>query len=373
MVIAKDPQKSVLTSLPSEGKKASQASGDSAPKSKDDFSFSLDNLLRWWHLEADAKVQTEAEREEEFARFKKIFDEELKPLSVDEMEAKGHVTIADIMQIDPNDPRATSMRVGEIFDNKTGRSHYLTGRELTRYEVLNSTEGLLGGAGNGNRNSVFRVTTAGEIRGEPVLGKNIYNSQLLELIGKGESGGDYNRVFGKAKRIDLSNMTINEVVAWQKNYTSVEGSASSAAGKYQFIRKTLQATANEMGLTGNEKFDPAMQDRLAMHVLNKSGYSATLAGNMNEGKFADRVAGVWASLKNTSGRGTYDGDGLNAGKISAEMTIMAARMDKTILANPEAVAAISKPSVTSVASVSAGAPTKVSAVAGGAKPELIPS
>lgn len=343
MAIDRDPKKTVVTPPSSTAVKPAPQDQSASP-ARDDFSFSLDNLLRWWGKDANEKDEAEAlTREEEFARLREILDEEFKSLTVDEMEAKGHVTIADIMQIDPNDPRATNMRVGELVDPQTGQRQYLTGRELTRYEVLHSAEGVLGRLGaDGNRNSNFRITTAGEIRGEPILGKNIYNSQLLELIGKGESGGDYNRVFGKAKRIDLSNMTINEVIAWQKNYTSVEGSASSAAGKYQFIRKTLQATADEMGLSGNEKFNPAMQDRLAMHLLNQTGYSATLAGRMNEGKFADRVAGVWASLKSTSGRGVYDGDGLNAGKISAEMTIVAARMDKAIMANSEAVAAISK-------------------------------
>ena len=167
--------------------------------------------------------------------------------------------------------------------------------------------------------------------GEPILGKNIYNSQMLELIGKGESGSDYNRVYGKAKRIDLTNMTINEVMAWQKHYTD-NGSESSAAGKYQIIRKTMAATVREMGLSGNEKFDPAMQDRMAMHLLNKRGYEAVLQGRMSEGQFANNVAKEWASLKGTNGRGAYDGDGLNAGKISASQTIGAARQDQTILA-----------------------------------------
>ena len=169
--------------------------------------------------------------------------------------------------------------------------------------------------------------------GEPVLGKNIYNSQMLELIGKGESGGDYNRVYGKAKRIDLTNMTINEVVAWQKDYTSNQGSASSAAGKYQVIRKTLEASVREMGLSGNEKFDPAMQDKIAKHLLDKRGYTAVLEGRMSEEKFANNAASEWASLKKTNGRGAYDGDGLNAGKISAGQTIGATRQDKTIMAS----------------------------------------
>lgn len=166
--------------------------------------------------------------------------------------------------------------------------------------------------------------------GQPVLGKNIYDSQMLELIGKHESGGDYNRVFGKAKRIDLTDMSINDVMKWQKQYTD-NGSASSAAGKYQVIRKTLEGAVKEMGLKGTEKFDEAMQDRIAMHLLDKRGYSKYINGNMSETRFANNVASEWASFKTTSGRGAYDGDGLNSAKVSAGTALAAAERDKTLL------------------------------------------
>ena len=40
---------------------------------------------------------------------------------------------------------------------------------------------------------------------------------LLELIADKESGADYNRVFGAGvKRVDLTNMSIDEVLRWQK-------------------------------------------------------------------------------------------------------------------------------------------------------------
>ena len=166
--------------------------------------------------------------------------------------------------------------------------------------------------------------------GQPVLGKNVYDSQMLELIGQHESGGDYNRVYGKAKRIDLTNMTINEVMAWQKAYTD-NGSASSAAGKYQVIRKTLTGAVKEMGLSGNEKFDEAMQDKIGMHLLDKRGYSKYLNGDMKQSTFVNNVAHEWASFKTTAGRGAYDGDGLNHAKVSAGTTLATAERDKTML------------------------------------------
>lgn len=213
------------------------------------------------------------------------------------------------------------------------------------------------------------AATAAVKMGEPILGKNVYNSQMLELIGKGESGGDYNRVFAHKglKRVDLTNMSLNEVMQWQRTETGRQasegyapGQRSSAAGKYQFMRATLAETAREMGLSGNEKFDAQMQDRMAMHLLKKRGYDAFLKGQISEGEMVNRVSGTWAAIKKTTGAGTYDGDGINRGTISASTAIAAGRMDQTILAS-------------SFGGASTGAPrppatTNPIVVAGGAKP-----
>ena len=135
---------------------------------------------------------------------------------------------------------------------------------------------------------------------------------VLDLIGKHESGGDYNRVYGKGiKRVDLTNMTIDEVQAWQKDYVS-KGSPSSAAGKYQIIGPTLAGLEKQMGLTGKEKFDVAMQDRMALQLLENRGLSKFAAGQMTTGQIVNAISKEWASIENSQGKGAYDGDGLNA-------------------------------------------------------------
>ncbi len=150
---------------------------------------------------------------------------------------------------------------------------------------------------------------------------------LLELIADKESGGDYNRVYGAGvQRRDLTNMTINEVLAWQRHYTGTEGSASSAAGKYQIIRKTLEGLKDEMGLTGNEKFDEEMQDRMAYQLLERRGYSDYLAGNMAESTFMRKISQEWASMpKDEGGRSYYAGDGLNKAHATPETLLLAMR------------------------------------------------
>lgn len=141
------------------------------------------------------------------------------------------------------------------------------------------------------------------------------DTPILELIGKHESGGDYNNYYGRSKKgekVDFTNMSIDQVLAWQRDHTKNDGYASSAAGKYQVIQDTLKNCKKEMGLSGSEKFDAAMQDRIAIHLMNKRGYQDFLKGNIDAEKFANNLSKEWASLpKNASGLSYYHGDGLN--------------------------------------------------------------
>jgi muramidase (phage lysozyme) len=133
---------------------------------------------------------------------------------------------------------------------------------------------------------------------------------LLDLISRHESGGDYNVVYG-GKHVNLTSMSINEVLKWQKDYVH-SGSASSAAGRYQFLSGTLEGLKKEMHLSGNEKFDEAMQDKLATRLLERRGLNDFMSGRISQDQFQKNLAMEWASLpKDNSGRSYYAGDGLN--------------------------------------------------------------
>ena len=146
---------------------------------------------------------------------------------------------------------------------------------------------------------------------------------LLELIASKESGGDYNIVYG-GRRINATEMSINDVIAWQKNSTQNEGAASSAIGKYQIIRKTLTGLKEELGLSGDEPFDEAMQDRMAVALLERRGYDDYLAGDLSESRFMKNISMEWASMpKDASGVSYYAGDGLNKAHASPATLLLA--------------------------------------------------
>lgn len=140
--------------------------------------------------------------------------------------------------------------------------------------------------------------------------------RLLNLIGQGEAGNNYNAVFGNAaSKVDLSKMTLEEIMEQQRKAVAA-GSPSSAIGKYQVLRKTLVGAAQEMGLTGKEKFTPKLQDAIAVHLLERRGYSLWREGKLSTSQFARRLSQEWAALPNPeTGESYYAGDGLNASRV----------------------------------------------------------
>jgi muramidase (phage lysozyme) len=134
---------------------------------------------------------------------------------------------------------------------------------------------------------------------------------LLDLIGKGESGGNYNALVGGGTA-DLTNMTVAQVQELQKKMLK-EGRASSAVGKYQMISSTLAEQMKKAGLDPNTtKFDQGTQDLLAQQLVNQAGY-----GKKDPATVMRNLAGTWAALpKDMSGRGAYDGYNTNKANIN---------------------------------------------------------
>lgn len=130
---------------------------------------------------------------------------------------------------------------------------------------------------------------------------------LLDLIGRAEAGGSYDAFFnGSPIRPPkpVSTMTISELQAFQ-NAAIARGSRSSAAGKYQIIKRTLAT----LPASGQERFSPAKQDALAIELLRRRGLDAYRAGRMTEDAFMRALSQEWASLpKDDSGRSYYHGD-----------------------------------------------------------------
>lgn len=137
--------------------------------------------------------------------------------------------------------------------------------------------------------------------------------QLLDFIGQKESGAlGYNAlVYGKPgantpRSADLTNMTLQEVLDYQRGMIE-RGHASTAVGRYQFIRGTLQEFAKKAGVSLSEKFTPEVQDRIAGALLDEVGYEKVKQGKMTMEQFQNRLAGRWASLPRVDNTSQYTG------------------------------------------------------------------
>ena len=119
------------------------------------------------------------------------------------------------------------------------------------------------------------------------------------LILKGE--GNYNSVNlgqrhgSRADTRNLSEMTVSQIAQAQQR------GEFNAVGKYQMIKGTFADGVKALGLNGNEKFTPALQERFfSDYLLKKAGGGALLnyvqgkAGNLENALLA--AAKEWASF-----------------------------------------------------------------------------
>lgn len=151
---------------------------------------------------------------------------------------------------------------------------------------------------------------------------------LLALIARVESRDNYNAHFGKADNQSpkFTEMTIAEVLRWQDAFVA-QGNPSSAVGRYQIINTTLAGLVQELDLDMTQRFDEAMQDRLALALLERRGVVAYINGRIDAKQFAAELAKEWAGLPRVIGnspeKSYYAGDGLNTALVGVEEVLEA--------------------------------------------------
>lgn len=152
--------------------------------------------------------------------------------------------------------------------------------------------------------------------------------EVLNLIAQYESGGDYNIVNG-GSRLPLTRMTIEEVIQEQRRWRSWRGAASSAAGRYQYIRSTLIWITDTMGIDkANTKFDEQTQDEICIYDMRyRCDLDKWIAGRISTEQFLNKLSRVWAAIPNTgTGLSTYQGVANNQAGISVGDAV--ARLDQ---------------------------------------------
>lgn len=139
--------------------------------------------------------------------------------------------------------------------------------------------------------------------------------RLLELIARGEgttdsqahrqgysNGYEVTLAYGKYeddKTRRITSMTLGELKAHQGRMLASPKNLynSSAAGKYQIVRKTLIGLQSQMGLDDSVMFSPTIQDKMAVRLLNGRGYQKFKAGTLSALDFQYNLSKEWASIE----------------------------------------------------------------------------
>lgn len=122
-------------------------------------------------------------------------------------------------------------------------------------------------------------------------------AKILDFIGSKEAPNGYDTVYGNNQRKltkQITEMTVDELIANQSGFTRNFG--SSASGRYQFMRATLQDLKRTEKLSGREIFTPDLQDRLGFALLKRRKYDQWVSGKINHDQFMIELAKEWASF-----------------------------------------------------------------------------
>ncbi len=112
--------------------------------------------------------------------------------------------------------------------------------------------------------------------------------QVRNGIFAGESGGDYNALFGFSNRaggrysnVRLTDMTVDQALQFAspsgdygQHVKGQIGRVATPMGAYQVVGTTLKAAKDALGLTGNERMTPELQDMIGKWIYANQGTGA---------------------------------------------------------------------------------------------------
>jgi muramidase (phage lysozyme) len=148
-------------------------------------------------------------------------------------------------------------------------------------------------------------------------------SPIRDVIGSAEAPEGYNQVYGnKDLGIVPTASTVADVRTAQDTLVS-DGSKSSAVGRYQIIRKTMDDLISKGVISPTDTFDEATQDKAANYLIQEAGYRQFKAGDISREEFSDNLAKVWAGLPLADGQSYYQGVAGNKATVNRSQVLAA--------------------------------------------------
>lgn len=160
----------------------------------------------------------------------------------------------------------------------------------------------------------------------------------------GESGGDYNALYGFSNRpggpfsdVRITEMTVDEAIAFSNTRGRYArwvadrngGVIATPMGAYQVVGSTLARAKQGLGLTGREIMTPELQDRIGVWIYHDQGTRAWVGYRGPQDNFTPSGGSDYAGSPGITRR-SYTGDGqLRYGddaRIDIEYQVVDARM-----------------------------------------------
>jgi muramidase (phage lysozyme) len=144
--------------------------------------------------------------------------------------------------------------------------------------------------------------------------KDLAREQALGTISKAEVGvkDPYNTLSG-GLTADVTGMTVRDAIAFAK--TEWDGKLANVIGAFQVKDTTLKGIAEKMGLM-DAKMTPAVQDQIAVGLLQERANKATVDGQVDVDKFAHELSKEWASMAAPTGKSYYNANGIDKASVS---------------------------------------------------------
>ena len=129
--------------------------------------------------------------------------------------------------------------------------------------------------------------------------------ELKRMVFPGESGGDYNALFGYANRpggqfegVNVTDMTVDQALqfaapsgAYGQSVRNQIGRVATPMGAFQVVGTTLRDAKQGLGLTGSERMTPELQDQIGMWIYQNQGPGAWEAWGRSGGGSGSRSSG----------------------------------------------------------------------------------
>ena len=297
----------------------------------------LNKMREMLGIEGPTEERLETERQDEINTSKATTGESIAMAPAKLVEAGGDIAALGVGAINTKAGKAIQNLVDTAKKERVSSdTEYLATREsrAAKSQTLGFGPGMRAPITAADYAELEKQRQAGNSSAAASGPNTLNTSKLLDFIGQIEARGQYDMLVGNKTKSDLTSMTVADVIKFQSTMKG-SGKESTAVGKYQIIKSTMEGLVASGAIRAGDIFNSATQDRAAMALLKQRGSDAFQSGKLSIEQFADSLAKEWASLPMANGQSYYAGVGSNKSLVGRNEFLSAFARDGGIFDGPK--------------------------------------